>query len=415
MEVSEARAGVIRAPRVFVDPEAAEARLGSIGLEAPVAARPRVFVDPETAEARLGLIGLEIPGAARPRLRSAGSALLKFTSGLAALALFVLGLELLTSGASGAGSLLSRLSADGPLNLFGFGWLGAYVVLSGSPVAATSLTLFDGGVITDVESFAMINGSRFGASFIVLLVGFIYYVRHQRNPDGLYIGVVALLTTVSIYTPSALIGLLALDQGWFSGVAVGAPPALATVIDNSFGSLAEQADKVLPGLALFALGVAVLLASFQLFDKVLPNLEPPSPRLERVLSFFHRPLAMFIMGGLVTLVTLSVSISLTLLVPLSLKGVVRRHGIVPYVMGANITTFIDTLFAAVLLDAPQAVTVVVTQLVVTAAISIAVLLLVYQPYQRAILGLARRVTANRRAFIAFLATIVLVPGVLLAI
>ena len=124
---------------------------------------------------------------------------------------------------------------------------------------------------------------------------------------------------------------------------------------------------------------------------------------------------MFIMGGLVTLVTLSVSISLTLLVPLSLKGVVRRHGIVPYVMGANITTFIDTLFAAVLLDAPQAVTVVVTQLVVTAAISIAVLLLVYQPYQRAVLGIARRVTANRRAFIAFLATIVLVPGVLLAI
>ena len=52
---------------------------------------------------------------------------------------------------------------------------------------------------------------------------------------------------------------------------------------------------------------------------------------------------------------------------------------------------------------------------VTAAISIAVLLLVYQPYQRAVLGLARRVTANRRAFIAFLATIVLVPGALLAI
>ena len=71
---------------------------------------------------------------------------------------------------------------------------------------------------------------------------------------------------------------------------------------------------------------------------------------------------MFAMGGLVTLLTLSVAISLTLLVQLSMKGIVRRHGIVPYVMGANITTFIDTLFAAFVLDAPKAVTVVIVQI-----------------------------------------------------
>jgi len=163
----------------------------------------------------------------------------------------------------------------------------------------------------------------------------------------------------------------------------------------------------------FALGAGVLLVSFQLFDRALPNLEPPGPRLERVLGFFHRPWAMFVMGGLVTLVTLSVSISLTLLVPLCLKGVVRRHGIIPYVMGANITTFIDTLFAAVLLDTPQAVTVVVAQMVLTAVVSVAVLLLVYQPFQRAVLGLAHRATSSRRGFAVFLAAIFLVPAVLL--
>ena len=334
---------------------------------------------------------------------------------IVALALFVLSLELLKSGASGAASLLARLAADGPVNLFGFGWLGSYLMLSGSPVAATALTLFSGGAISDLESFAMINGSRFGASFMVLFVGFLYYLRHQRNSDGLYIGVVALLTTFAIYTPSLLVGLLALDQGWFDGVGVGAPPGVAAVTDDSFGAAAERAADVLPGLALFLLGGGVLLASFQLFDRALPNLDPPSPRLERVLAFFHRPLTMFAMGGLVTLVTLSVSISLTLLVPLSLKGVVRRHGIVPYVMGANITTFIDTLFAAVLLDTPRAVTVVITQMALTAAVSLAVLFLLYQPYQRAVLGLAHRLTASRRAFVAFLATIFLVPGVLLAI
>ena len=376
---------------------------------------PRVFVDPDAVEADLGLVELEAPSPARPRFRGAGSVLLKAGYGLVALGAFILALELLTSGASGAQSILARLAASGPLNLFGFGWLGAYVMLSGSPVAATSLSLLSGDTISELESFAMITGSRFGASFIVLLVGFVYYLRHRRNPDGIYIGVVALLTTFTIYTPSLLLGLAALQQGWFDGASVGAPPGVAAVSGGAFGAVAERAADVLPSLVLFALGAGLLVASFQLFDRVLPNLDPPSPRLERVLFFLHRPLAMFAMGGLVTLATLSVSISLVLLVPLSVKGVVRRHGIVPYVMGANITTFIDTLFAAVLLDAPRAMTVVVTQIALTAAVSVVVLLLLYGPYQRAVLGLARRLTANRRSFVAFLAAILVVPGVLVAV
>ena len=40
--------------------------------------------------------------------------------------------------------------------------------MSGSPVAAISLSLYSKGTISDVEAFAMINGSRLGASFIVL-------------------------------------------------------------------------------------------------------------------------------------------------------------------------------------------------------------------------------------------------------
>ncbi len=387
MNEPEARTGVIYAPRVFVEPEA--------------------FI--ETAA-----------GAERARRRARS---LRFTRTLVirgayvalALALFVLALKFLTTGASGAASFLDRLSAEGTLNLFGFGWLGAYVALSGSPVAATALGLLSGGAISDLETFAMINGSRFGASFIVLFVGFLYYLRHQRNPDGLYIGVVALLTTFTVYTPSMLLGIFALDRGWFDGVSVGAPPGLVSFMDQTFGAAAERASDVLPGLFVFVLGVGVLLVSFQLFDRVLPNLDPPSPRLERVLAFFHQPLTMFVMGGLVTMVTLSVSISLTLLVPLSLKGVVRRHGIVPYVMGANITTFIDTLFAAVLLDTPRAVTVVFTQLVVTTAVSLVVLLALYQPYQRAVLGAAHRITSSRRAFVAFLGGILVVPAVLLGV
>jgi hypothetical protein len=121
---------------------------------------------------------------------------------------------------------------------------------------------------------------------------------------------------------------------------------------------------------------------------------------------------MFALGLIITTMTLSVSISLTLLIPLSLKGYVRRDGIIPYVMGANISTWVDTMFAALLLDSPRAFTIVFTQMAVGAFVSLAVLLFLYRPYSRIILAVAHRVMQRRREFAIFLGAIFLVPLVL---
>jgi hypothetical protein len=84
-------------------------------------------------------------------------------------------------------------------------------------------------------------------------------------------------------------------------------------------------------------------------------------------------------------------------------------------MGANITTWIDTLFASLLLDTPRAFTIVFTEMVVGASVSLFVLIFAYGPYERAILALAHRITASRRGFVVFLASILVVPGIMLAI
>jgi hypothetical protein len=110
--------------------------------------------------------------------------------------------------------------------------------------------------------------------------------------------------------------------------------------------------------------------------------------------------------------TLSVSISLTLLIPLSLKGYVKRDNIIPYVMGANISTWVDTLVAALLLENSRAFTIVFTEMAVGAAVSLFVLLFLYKPYSALVLRTARQVTHTRRGFAIFLGAILLVPAVL---
>ncbi len=351
----------------------------------------------------------EAAAALRPAWQQALLAASKVAYSGAGLFLFILALQLLKIGAGGLRPVLNSLSADGVLNLLGFGWGGAYAVMSGSPVAAIALSLFASDTISDVEAFAMINGTRMGASFIVLFVGFIMYLAHRRTADGLFIGVVALLTAFTLWLPVLPIGVLALKSGWFDSVRVGAPPGINSVIDIAYDPIVDRAVAHLHRLIVFALGIGVLLTAFTVFDRALPNLDQPSLRVERIRDWLHHPLAMFALGLGMTALTLSVSISLTLLIPLSLKGYVRRDGIIPYVMGANISTWVDTLVAALLLDSPRAFTIVFTEMVIGASVSLAVLLFLYRPYSRAILALAHQVTHSRRSFALFLGAIFLVP------
>ena len=108
---------------------------------------------------------------------------------IVALFFFVLALELLKKGAGPLGPFLkTTLGIKNATNTLGFGWLVAYGVLSGSPVAAIALSFFDQHVITDVQTFSMITGSRLGASFIVLFVGFLYYLRGHKRGASIAIG-----------------------------------------------------------------------------------------------------------------------------------------------------------------------------------------------------------------------------------
>jgi hypothetical protein len=329
--------------------------------------------------------------------------------------LFVIALQLIKNGAGGLKPVLDAFAVDGVLGHLGFGWIGAYLVMSGSPVAAVSLSLFSGGIQDDLETFAMINGSRLGASLIVLVVGFVSYITGKRNPDGLYIGVVALLVAITLWTPVVPIGLLILDRGWLDGVRIESPGLLTSAVNYISDPVVKPIVRELPKGLLFVCGIATLIGAFTIFDRALPQLEAPGERIEALSRKLQHRYAMFLFGTLVTLITLSVSLSVTILVPLALKGYVHRDRVIPYVMGANIATWIDTLFAALLLNSPQAFTIVLTEMVTGAAVSLSVLFLFYKPYNTLIHATAHRVSSSRGHMIGFLALLFATPLLLIAI
>jgi Na+/phosphate symporter len=133
----------------------------------------------------------------------------------------------------------------------------------------------------------------------------------------------------------------------------------------------------------------------------------------RMSRLVYQPWVMFLLGASLTMISMSVSVSLSILVPLSQRGFVRRENVIPYIMGANITTFVDTLLAAVLLDNPQAFTVVLVEMLSITIVSVIILLLFYRLYQGAMLDLVEILTANNRNLAIFMIVILVVPAILL--
>lgn len=334
-------------------------------------------------------------------------------AGIGGLLLFILALELLKKGAAALGPFVTDvLHVNSPLSAVGFGWLFAYVVLSGSPVAAISLTFYAAGVLDALQAYAMIAGSRLGASFIVLLVGFIYVIRGKARGQSLEMGVLSLLTTYAVYIIAIPLGAVALSRGLFDGVRPQLPPLLFDLIDAAYGPLVSWIAATLPAPLLFVGGVLIILGAFNLFDRALPNLSGRTP-IEDLERHVFRPTVMFAMGALITLLTLSVSVSLGILVPLSAKGIARRENVIPYIMGANITTFVDTLFATLLLDAPGAFAIVLIEMLAVALVSLVILVFFFERFETLMLSLAQRILATRIRLATFIVIILVIPLALL--
>jgi len=334
-------------------------------------------------------------------------------TGLTAVLLFALSLEVIKAGARGLTPLIKgHLCVTNAADSLGFGWLMAYLVLSGSPVAAVSLALLSADTISPLQAFTMISGSRLGASFVVLLIGFIYILRGHDRWSALSTGILCLLLTGSIQLLTIPLGALILNLGWVEGLEWSAVGSLSAGIGQVVEPILNPAMAALPDWTLFFLGLGLITLSFRLFDKALPQLALQTTDLGLIPRLIYRPAIMFLVGLIVTGLTLSVSISIGILVPLSARGYIRRENLIPYILGANVSTLIDTLAAGVLLGDPRAMGVVLIHMICGVLISAPIVLLAYHPYERMMSSALAWITRGKKTFALFLGAIFIIPIIL---
>lgn len=297
-----------------------------------------------------------------------------------------------------------------PAAVLGVGWLAAYVLLNGSVVAALAVTLFASGVLATGGVYLMVAGSRLGAAAFVVLVGLLDYLqrgRRQRLRDALGLGLMAFLVAHTIYLPAAGLELL---TPWEPG----------RRLAEAIGSLAVTVPR--PGLlrpavhrlgssvgapVLIAASLALLLGAIRLADRGARALD--RERLQsRWLARLDRRAVSFGAGLALTAVTASVAFSVGVVVPLYNRGWVSRSQVLPYLLGANLATLIDTVLVGLALDSPVGTAVVLSLTAVVAALT-GLAFAFYDGYVRLVERSLEAVTSSRPAFALFAASLVLVP------
>ncbi len=333
---------------------------------------------------------------------------------LISLFLFVLAITLMKEGAHTWTPLIrGAIHVTNPVRSLGFGWCAAYILMSGSPVAAIALTLLDAGAISPLATFAMITGSRLGASFTVIFLGFVYVLRGRSRTASLSMGLLAFFTTATTYLAGFVIGVLLLAYTPLITLRIQRALVLKSIFNRLFEPMAATVSAAMPPWATFMFGLALIIVSFALFDRCIPEMAIKESQLGRVSRLVYAPSIMFVLGGAVTLVSMSVSVSLGILVPLSNRGFIRRENVIPYIMGANITTFVDTLVVSLLIDNPAGFVIVLAEMLSITIISLALLVTLYRCYPRWMLAAVSWSTASNRNLAVCMLSILIAPLLLL--
>lgn len=338
-----------------------------------------------------------------------------------ALFLFIAALQILKTGAADLalfdrGGFLVRNAGS----TLGLGWIGAMLTLSGSPAVATALTLRAEGHITEVQGFTMATGGRMGAAFVVLLVAVLFAARRDegKRMAPISTAVMTLVITIAMYVPGALIGLVLLGWDDFRRISLSPPPAFADLIDVVYGPLLERIQH-LPSALLFIGGLVLLVVSFKMIDALVPELDESRFEGSR-LNWLRSKWPMFLLGIVVTIVTMSVSVALTVLVPLVGKGYVKREDLIPYIIGADIGTLVDKLLIAFLVGAgsihpASPVRIILAELVGITIMGIAIMAFAYKPFKQGIWRFQRQMVKSKSRLGLFTAALFLTPLLILLV
>ena len=333
--------------------------------------------------------------------------------------LFIFGLQLLGESTQAVADVLQGLVKSlitGDLSALGAGWFLAYLVLNGATSAAVGIAFLKSALIEPIASFMFISGSRLGAAFIVVFIGLLEYIQGKNDDirDSCSIGVLQFLTTYIVYIPATIIGYIGLKTLELSFLEVMPPSAFNYGLDLIFGPFTSFLSGLMPAPLLFLSSILLLIVSLQLFDRSFKGLSEEKFRSKYLRFQLSNKWVSFGLGASITLLTTSVALSVGIIVPMYNRGYFKRKEIIPYLMGANLTTMISSIMAAAVIESALAMKMALT-LTIAVLITTIIVLIYYNKAYRLLQKVFNSLMLQYRYLLIFTLGLLITPFLLIII
>lgn len=335
-----------------------------------------------------------------------------WVEGIMAILLFLFSVRLLGSTTDTLSPVIRSILENiilGDLSILGFSWVISYLLGNGSVVAALGISLFSAGLVNGSELFLLVGGSRLGAAGIVVFIGALDYFqkKHYTIGKSLSLGLLSFLITYTVYIPSIFVGYFLYRR--FSILFVGFEFSLGLNIGylGFIEDISLLLIDLLGPIIVLLLVIFLLFFSLKLFDSVFRSIDTEWIR-ENYFKKLQNKWISFGSGLLITAVTTSIAFSLGIIVPLYNRDYIKRKEIIPYILGANISTLIDTFIIAILLGTIEGGIIILFLIFVTIIITLSFLIF-YKNYFDFIEQIQETIISDTKIIVLSLLLLIIIP------
>lgn len=260
---------------------------------------------------------------------------------------------------------------NAPLSSLGVGWFTSFLTMNSTSIATLGINFVGHGILQPLEGFFLLIGSRIGSSAIILILGIIFYLKGQSYYRSIYVGLVGffsiLATSLLALFFGRMVELLKIHEFIARSIHSPGRGSLTTWISESLTyNFAQTVSEKIGPVLTFLIGFILIILVIEFLNKVFYIIDfskqdfEKSPFKKRILKLLHTPIFAFFLGLIITALTLSITISMSILIPIYTQESLRSRLkeifspsrriatriIIPYALGANIGSFLDTIVLA---------------------------------------------------------------------
>lgn len=332
--------------------------------------------------------------------RLTGNAVKRILFVCAILILFLFSMEMtrssVTSSLGGYVGTWADTLLMSPGKAFFAAYLSGMAMLSGGTVAALGVSLTAAYIIPETSIFHILMGSRVAPNVILFFVGFLALFKGRPLYRAIGLGFIEYMVTLSVILLSYFFSIFEPIRSLSDTIS----EKIATIhghegiMDAYIDPLIGLIRNAIGDSFTFILGLVILILSIRLFDSFFKFIDfeekdDKAVRLstreyvraflhnpfkaawhrmirikEKIMNLVHpdfqerfkknikkwitQPFISFLLGLVITALTMSNAVSVTLILPFYMYKTIDIRAVVPYILGATVSTYLDTLFLAII-------------------------------------------------------------------